>query len=285
MKPKNRKQLAAWLQKQATKLKSLTTRGWKLQSACLTNARAKGKVLARVHTRLQKTDISFDDWVTENTDIGVSTAYLYMDVAEWWDDLQALWKDSNGLETILRQARDQIRDLKQSRGLGKPGSGRKPVTEAAVTSSSKKPVAATEALRTSTTENELAIWERAIREAAEQNSGGKRKTAVKEKQYEVMAISSDVSDLDSIKKLLHNPIIRLANGQVSVKACVEKDQIDVLMAEVGLALKENPPKELRLLSPTKVKSAWIMWPHKMKYEATWKSARTGATADPCRATC
>ena len=119
-----------WLKQQAATLKKLVRRGWKLQADYLENAREQGEVLVEVRRRLEGTDLSFTDWVREETDIGVSTAYLWCDVAEWWDDpcLQELLKNSNPLELTLRQVRDAIRNARQAQGGGKPGSGSRATT-------------------------------------------------------------------------------------------------------------------------------------------------------------
>ena len=91
------KQLRAWLKTQATRLKTLTASGWKLHVDYLQNAKEQGDILLEVQKRLEGTDLTFSEWVKEDTEIGLSTAYLWMDVAEWWDDI------SNG-STRPRQA-------------------------------------------------------------------------------------------------------------------------------------------------------------------------------------
>ena len=53
-------------------------------SLTLQNAKEQGEILLEVQKRLEGTDLAFSRWVEEDTDIGLSTAYLWMDVSEWW---------------------------------------------------------------------------------------------------------------------------------------------------------------------------------------------------------
>lgn len=119
--PPDNKKLAAWLKAQAAKLKNLEAQGHKLKLNFVQNAKQKGDILLEVQDRLLA---KFKAWVIADTDIGYSTALLYMDVAENYAEVKKRFADSNPLELTLRQVRDAIRDARQERGEGKPGSGR-----------------------------------------------------------------------------------------------------------------------------------------------------------------
>ena len=115
------KKLTAWLKQRATKLKALEAKGQRFKLDYVQNAKEKGQILLGVQDRIHD---GFKSWVTQFTGIGYSTALLYMDVARNYPDVKKLIADSNPLELTLRQVRDAIRDARQERGEGKPGSGR-----------------------------------------------------------------------------------------------------------------------------------------------------------------
>ena len=123
------KKLDDWLKKQEARLKELVTTAKRLKVDFVENARAQGKILLEVQERLSKTSIKFKDWVVKNTDIGHSTALLWIDVAKNYDLVKKRFVDSNGLESTVRNIRDAIRDARQDQGGGKPGSGRKKATD------------------------------------------------------------------------------------------------------------------------------------------------------------
>ena len=124
------KKLSAWLNEQATKLKHLDATGKKLKLDFVENARSKGTILLAVQERLREVSQSFEAWVPKNTDIGYSTALLWIDVAKHFDSVKKRFADSNPLELTVRQVRDAIRDARQEQGDGKPGSGRRKATTA-----------------------------------------------------------------------------------------------------------------------------------------------------------
>jgi hypothetical protein len=119
------KNLTAWLRKQARKLKDLTAKGQRLKLDFVAIARAKGSLLREVKKRLETTSLGFEEWVEQNTDIGYSTALLWMDVAQNYAKVKARFADSNPLELTVRQVRDAIRDDRQAQGKGKPRSGKR----------------------------------------------------------------------------------------------------------------------------------------------------------------
>ncbi len=246
------KQLLAWLKAQATRLKKLVRGGWKLQSDYLQNARLQGKVLLEVRRRLEGTDLGFADWVEENTDIGVSTAYLWCDVAEWWDDLHDIWNNSNPLESTLRQVRDAIRDARQAKGDGKPGSGRRKAT-ATVTpqaSDGDKDEAADTAEEDTPDEKR---WEREVAkaeaEAAEVENGVK--AGPNRALYSVTVLVFTENDQTVIHQVLSDwsPISKSLLGPKqlrSVSAHVRPKDIGTLMHKLGNALEGNQPKKVRV---------------------------------------
>jgi site-specific DNA-methyltransferase (adenine-specific) len=122
------KNLASWLTEQATALTNLEAKGNRLKLDFVQNARDRGKILLEVQKRLVGASQRFEIWVSENTDIGYSTALLFMDVARNFDLVKEQFADSNALELTLREVRDAIRDARQERGEGKPGSGRTKTT-------------------------------------------------------------------------------------------------------------------------------------------------------------
>ena len=117
--------LSAWLNAQAAKLKTLESKASSLKYNFALNAKRKGDILLEVRKRLSQTPRGFEQWVTESAGIGYSTALLWIDVAENFFDVNEQIADSNPLELTLRQIRDAIRDARQRRGEGKPGSGRR----------------------------------------------------------------------------------------------------------------------------------------------------------------
>jgi hypothetical protein len=119
------KNLTAWLQEQARKLKDLTVKGKRLKLDFLANARKQGRILLEVRKRLANTPLRFQDWVANTTDIGYSTAQLWMDVAQNYAKVKGRFSDSNPLELTVRQVRDAIRDDRQEQGKGKPRSGKR----------------------------------------------------------------------------------------------------------------------------------------------------------------
>src|ERR1700722_16008624 len=125
----NPKMLIAWLREQASRLLSLEAEGNRLKMAIVQNAKLKGAILIDVRKRLAGNSQSFKQWVEETSDIGYSTALLWIDIAENYEELTKRFADSNLLELTIRQIRDAIRDLRQEHGIGKPGSGRKKPTE------------------------------------------------------------------------------------------------------------------------------------------------------------
>ena len=132
--------LTAWLRQQAKKLKTLKAEGTRLKLDFVANARAQGKILASVKKRLASTPGKFKEWVESDTDIGYSTALLWIDVAQsqFYSAVNARVADSNPLESTIRQIRDAIRDERQSKGKGKPGSGK---TKAATKTAEAHPAA------------------------------------------------------------------------------------------------------------------------------------------------
>lgn len=121
--------LNAWLKKQAAKLKSLEVKGNRLKLDFVQLAKEKGEILLEAEKRASKIPARFDVWVVQDALIGMSTARLYMDVAKNYDDVKERFANSNPLELTLRNFRDAIRDARQGRGEGKPGSGKRKITD------------------------------------------------------------------------------------------------------------------------------------------------------------
>jgi hypothetical protein len=122
-KPHEDEKLKAWLQEQADKLKLLNATTSKLKLDFVANAVRKGAILKAVKEKLKDTSIRFEDWVTENADIGYSTADLWIDIHEHPEVIRKL-ADSNALELSITNIRAAIRDDRQAQGNGKPGSGK-----------------------------------------------------------------------------------------------------------------------------------------------------------------
>lgn len=254
-------QLLKWLKTQATKLKRLVTTGWKLQTDYLLNAGEQGKTLIGVRKRLEGTTLNFSKWVEENTDLGVSTAYLWCDVAEWWDDLRTEWNNSNPLESSIRQIRERIRILRQSRGLGKPRSGKRKTSAAAMPSTA---AAADENSNDSSdgendgTDDEEAPntvrWEReAAKAEAEAARVDDRGEAEPEGPplYAVTVLVFTESDQTAIYQALLNwsPISKSLLGPKqlrSVSAHFQAKDIGTLMNKLGKALEGNQPEKVRV---------------------------------------
>ena len=89
------------------------------------NAKEMGLLLLEAQERAKGTSIHFKKWVGEETDIGYSTALLWIDVAKHYESITKQFVNSNGLELTIRKIRDAIRDARQAEGRGKPGSGKK----------------------------------------------------------------------------------------------------------------------------------------------------------------
>lgn len=131
-KPNEDKNLTAWLQEQVKKLQALKAQEQRLNAKAmnlkfdfLANNRAKGRILKAVRERLKETPGEFKKWVAENTDLGYSTALLWIDLDENYVKVKEGIAHSIPVELTVRQVRDAIRDKRQAEGNGKPGSGRR----------------------------------------------------------------------------------------------------------------------------------------------------------------
>jgi hypothetical protein len=269
------KQLLSWLNKQATTLKRLTTSGWKIHTDYLQNAREKGIVLIEVRKRLENTDLAFEKWVKENTEIGLSTAYLWMDVAEWWDDLTAHWKKveagalSNPLESSLRGVRDTIRSIRQARGLGKPGSGKKKVTADNSANNTTTPSTAgigeadsDNKEAESASENDVpddpgedesekiaaANFQKMMARKTQSGNlqqGGATTTPARPRMYKVTVVTPNKADLEGFAGLLPSPTTDFMAHSVS--AHIGLQDIDRTLAAVGTCLNTAQPKKVRVV--------------------------------------
>jgi hypothetical protein len=238
-------ELTAWLKEQATKLKTLQSKGNRLKLDFVQNARDQGKILLEVHERLTGTSVRFEKWVSENTDIGCSTALLWMDVARHYEDVMKQFVDSNPLELTVRQIRDAIRDARQRRGEGKPGSGK------------RKAVATTKPLNRDTEEtddptdlSDQGRWERetskAEAEAAEVE--GEDKSEVKVPLYKLTAIVFSESDQSAIYESLLNwsPTSSNSLGSKSIILHARTTDIGTLLTKLGKTLEQSQPEKVRV---------------------------------------
>jgi hypothetical protein len=272
-KPPSR-ELLAWLGKKASELKTLVTRGWKIQADYLQNAKEKGEILAEVRKRLEGSNLTFEKWVKENTEIGVSTAYLWMDVAEWWEDVKA-WFDkaeagdnSNPLETSLRGVRDTIRSIRQARGVGKPGSGKK--KETADNSANNTPAPPTEGIGKDDSDKKVdesasdddtpgdsdeddsdKVAEESFKKLmarkkpGENSQQGETRTPTRPRLYRVTVVTPNKADVEQFARLLPSPITDFKAHSVS--AHIGLQDIDKILVAVGTCLNTAQPKKVRVV--------------------------------------
>jgi len=121
--------LERWLKEQLQRIKALEAEGRSLKLNFVQNAREKGDLLIAVEQRLQGSPLTFRQWIVRDTDIGYSTALLWMNVALNYDVVKDRLADSNPLELTVRGIRDAIRDHRQAQGGGKPGSGKRAASD------------------------------------------------------------------------------------------------------------------------------------------------------------
>jgi len=121
--------LDQWLKEQLQKIKALEAEARSFKLNFVHNAREKGDLLIAVEQRLLGSPLTFRQWIVRDTDIGYSTALLWMDVALHYDVVKDRFADSNPLELTVRGIRDAIRDRRQTQGGGKPGSGKRAASE------------------------------------------------------------------------------------------------------------------------------------------------------------
>lgn len=257
------KKLQDWLNAQAAKLKTLEARGHKLKLDFVQNARDKGKILIQIHDRL---GTDFKMWVLENTDIGYSTAHLYMDVAENYAEVKKRLADSNPLELTLRQVRDAIRDARQAEGRGKPGSGRPSKKEDAnhdggedepgdgnQTSESDEASDANAAVADEEATPNTARWEREVgkaeAEAAEVDGGVQ--PGAKPAVYAVTVVVFTDGDQTAMYQALSNwsPIRKTLSGTKqtrSVTAHVQPNGISALLHQLGDSLEQSQLRKVRV---------------------------------------
>jgi hypothetical protein len=262
LKPLDEK-LASWLVEQAAKLKTMGVTGNRLKLDYVRNARDKGKLLHAVKERLAGTSQRFDVWVSESTDIGYSTALLYLDVAGNFDLVKEQFADSNALELTLGEVRDAIRDARQGRGMGKPGSGNRKVTN-----SGKQPISRhsdDEADNASDHEDasnaveddapNRALWEgivaraQADEAAIEGPNKGTQQTQTVPLSCTVTAMVFDENDEQAMQQVLLNcsPISKASPGSKqhrTVSATVQPTHIVSVMTKLGKVLeaKQNAPE-------------------------------------------
>ena len=236
--------LDAWLKQQATKLKSIEACGHRLKLDFVENARDKGEILIDVKKRLAETAETFEMWVTANTGIGYSTAQLYMDVARNFKTVKEKFAHSNGLEVTLRQVRDAIRDARQERGEGKPGSGRRKATESQSAGTDGRDDG-------DKTGNDSEKWEREVA-AAEEEAGaheGGQKTEAAHYKMTIMVFSE--SDQVALQQALSNwsPVTKpLANKKHAYSVTVTADLgvIGDLLTKLGTTLQQSQPQKVRV---------------------------------------
>lgn len=256
------KELAAWLQKQATRLKRLVGESWKLKAAYLENARKRGAVLLGVEARLRGTSMNLKKWVEKYTDIGYSTALLWKDVAANYDLVEKRFADSNPLEFTLTQVRDAIRDARQEQGRGKPGSGRRRMTDVSPTPGSAEDTKADveeevdEEDAADATEDDAPDTGRWERKAAKAEAEAAKVEASDEEQenpalYKVMVMVFTESDQQAVREALSNwsPLVTTPQGSKqfrSLSAHVQPEGIGVLLQRLGQALKQCQPRTVKV---------------------------------------
>lgn len=243
--------LVTWLQEQAAKLKDLEAKSNRLKLDFVENASEKGKVLLEVESRLPPS-MSLKEWVVENTGIGYSTALLYMDVAKNLASVKDRLADSNPLELTLRQVRDAIRDARQERGEGKPGSGKRK-TVAATPSS---PDAGEESDGDTGDDDDASDtrrWEREVSkaeaEAAQIDDGSQAES--QRATYSVTVTVFAESDHEAVEQALSDwsPTTKYLGGSRTLrnlKAQAQPHQIGVLLQKLGKVLAGNQPKKVRV---------------------------------------
>lgn len=247
--------LSAWLKAQAQKLKALVRKGNILKLDFVLNAKQKGDILLKVRDRLSGIPGRFESWVREETDLGYSTALLWIDVAQNYDDVSEQFANSNPLELTVRQIRDAIRDARQAQGRGKPGSGRR---KAETTDNDGDEVAADQDDAADATEDAAPDndrWEQAAAEAeaeaaeVESNETQEPETPL----YKVMVFVANEGDQDTIYQALSNwsPIRVKPMGTKqtrSVSAHVQPKSLGTLLQKLGKALEANQPKSVKKVS-------------------------------------
>lgn len=267
-------QLRAWLKTQATRLKTLKAHGWKLQVDYLQNAKEQGAVLLEVQKRLEGTTLTFSEWVKADTEIGLSTAYLWMDVAKWWDDiLEWITKaqagdHSNPLETSIRAARNVIQAIRQARGIGKPGSG-KTNAQSSKTDSHKATPSGSEIEVNDLPDDEAApsidpsgspgdaddeddndsdtsfMELMARKPPAVTSPQGETRSPARPRFYKVTVVTPNKADLQQFAGLLPSPTTDFKAHSVS--ANIGLQDIDRTLAAVGTCLNTAQPKKVRVV--------------------------------------
>lgn len=257
--------LSAWLKAQATKLKALVRKGNILKLDFVLNAKQKGDILLKVRDRLSGIPGRFESWVREETDLGYSTALLWIDVAQNYDDVSEQFANSNPLELTVRQIRDAIRDARQKRGEGKPGSGRrKPKATETPNDGENGDVTDNTEVEADHTDIEDDAeeatpdnnhWEKTAAEAeaeAAQVDDGETKEPEKP-LYKVVVFVGNEGDQDTIYQALSNwsPIRVKPMGTKqtrSVSAHVQPKSLGTLLQKLGKALEANQPKSVKKVS-------------------------------------
>lgn len=233
--------LAAWLKAQAQKLKSLETYGNRLKYNFVLNAKQKGDLLLKVRDRLSGIPGRFESWVREETDLGYSTALLWIDVAQNFFDVSEQFADSNPVELTLRQIRDAIRDARQKRGEGKPGAGRRKVEGEEGDAADQDDV----------TDSDKNRWENAAAKAEAEAAvvEGVKKTVPKPRDYRVLVKVATEGDQTNIHNALSNwsPLSTTPVGNSrSVSANVRTEDIGTALQKLGKALEGQQPKSLKV---------------------------------------
>ena len=243
--------LELWLNEQATKLNSLEAQGSKLKLDFVRNAKAKGELLAKVHGRLTGMPRRFERWVKEDTDIGYSTAVLWMDVSKHYEAVMKKFDDSNPLELTVTAIRDAIRDARQEQGGGKPGCGKKKATVAQAGDRGPAENDHEVAVTNQVDAPDKRRWEReAAKAEADANivEGGK-KTEAKPSAYKVTVMVFSENDQTTIQQALSNwsPISTTPTGKAcrTVSAHVQPTSIVALLEKLGKTLEKNQPEKLR----------------------------------------
>lgn len=249
--------LVTWLQEQAAKLKDLEAKSNRLKLDFVENASEKGKVLLEVEKRLPPS-MSLKEWVVENTGIGYSTALLYMDVAKNLASVKDRLADSNPLELTLRQVRDAIRDARQERGGGKPGSGKRKTVAATPSSpdageESDGDTGDDDAPDSDDDASDTRRWEREVSkaeaEAAQIDDGSQAES--QRATYSVTVTLFAESDHAAVEQALSDwsPTTKYLGGSRNLrnlKAQAQPYQIGVLLQRLGKVLAGNQPKKVRV---------------------------------------
>ena len=179
-------------------------------------------------------------WLIENTDIGYSTANLYMDVARNYVDVKKLIANSNPLELTLRKVRDAIRDKRQDAGGGKPGSGRRITTATQPTLDTDNQTADDDNVPS---QEDAADNDHQNVVALPTNRKGAKLMATA--TYKITVVTPEKGDLEKFGEVLPSPITDFNAQSVSVR--IRLEDITVALEKVFKALVATQPKKVKII--------------------------------------